>query len=472
MSVYLFNNGIRENDFYIETTEWSEKGWQTIEKKKADRGVFDRFEITVIENGKGYQVDCQVAPVKKRLKDDAYVRDFVTLMSYCRFSSDFSSPLTVRICPSFKYTRCELEPYCDFKDNGDCIELTLSEPTAVSIVFDGNRFENLFLFAESEEKAPDTSDKSVIYFGKGVHDASTITVGNDQTLYLEAGAYVYGNVILQGDNITVCGKGVLCGSKMEHDSEKPRQHLFAARHCKNLTIKDVMLIDSPTWTFSLYDCHNVVIDGIREICRNENSDGIDVCVSSEVEIKNIFLRNWDDNISFKARDYDGKDAFCGNALVKNCVFWADKAHNMIIGPEGTATAETLFDNIVFTDIKVLNSAELMFPQGCMCVLGADNSVIKNVTFKNIEVYHLQSGRLVNILYTDWFAHALGKQITNITFENINCYSSEPMLSRVFGESESKAVKNIRFIDYTINGKKQTEKDNTVSINRFAEVSFR
>ena len=470
MSIKLFDNKIREKEFTLDITEWTDD-WHMVDSRSPDDEVFERYKIKISENGKDYFANCQVAPVKKRLKSDSYVRDYVNLMSYCRFETDFLHPITVCVYPSFKFTRCEIEPYCTNKIGDGFVKITITKPTALVITFDGNRFENLLLSAEEYCEEPDTNDKNIIYFGKGVHDVGEIVVSDGQTLYLEGGAYIYGNIVCQGNDITVCGKGTLCGSKMNHDVNKPRKHLFAASHCRNLTIKNIMLLDSPTWTLSLYDCHGVVVDGIREICRNENSDGIDVCISSEVEIKNVFLRNWDDNISFKCRDHTGKNAFCKNALVKNCVLWADKAHNMIVGPEGTASAESVFDNIVFSDIKVLNSAELMFPQGCMCILCADNAVVKNVVFKNIEVYHIQSGRLVNILYTDWFANCLGKKIDNITFEHIRCYASEPMLSRVFGQSDNLRVTGVQFIDFSVNGKLQTEKDNTICKNGFAEISF-
>ena len=469
MSIRLFDNDVKENDFDLIIREWK-KDWETLECVR-EKDPFKRFGITIFENGAEYKANYQVAPVKKRLKSDSYVRDYMYLTSYCRFESDFSNPITVSIKPSFEFIRCEVEPFCPFEVDGGVVRLTVSGPTALVVTFDGNRFENLFLSAEAVSYAPDLTAENVIFFKKGVHNAGTIEVGGGQTLYLEGGAYVYGNVVCHGDNVTVCGKGTICGAKLNHDEKKPREHLLSASGCKDLTISGIMLVDSPVWTLKLYDCHNVVVDGIREICCNENSDGIDVCVSSEVEIKNAFLRNWDDNISVKCRKEDGTDSRCENVTVKDSILWADKAHNMIVGPEGTYTAETLFKNIVFTDIKVLNSAELMFPQGCMCILCADNSEIEDVVFKNIEVYHLQSGRLVNILYTDWFANCLGKRINNVTFENIRCFDSEPMLSRICGEDDTRRVTGIKFKNYRVNGKVQSNSDNTVFTNEFAKVSF-
>ena len=93
-------------------------------------------------------------------------------------------------------------------------------------------------------------------------------------------------------------------------------------------------------------------------------------------VENTFQRNYDDNVTIKAfnatPEYiashpmpdgsysDGaiwmvaglRDFEVCNYEIRNCVFWADKAHNMLVGPEARGIA---FRNIRFHDNIVLEN---------------------------------------------------------------------------------------------------------------------
>ena len=72
----------------------------------------------------------------------------------------------------------------------------------------------LFLFANPEEKSkPAKSDSNVKYFGPGIHRPGYIELKDNETVYIAAGAVVYGGIrATNASNIKVLGHGILDGN--------------------------------------------------------------------------------------------------------------------------------------------------------------------------------------------------------------------------------------------------------------------
>jgi len=457
-------------------------------ENELNENVSNQYTVEVIFDGKVEKVKAFFAPVRENLHDldwhmdtwqadgtDWYVKQIIHKMSYCRFSATFESMFTVRITPNFHFENVRLRPgKMNYRIKDGAIEIELNKPTKISVEFDGNIFENLFLFVQLPViDKPDESDSNVIYLKKGVHDIGEILLSDNQSLYLEAGSYVYGYVKATGENIKIFGQGVLCGAKLEHNYGKPREHLCVVNHGKNVVIKDIFMVETGTWTLKLYDCKDVLIDNIAEICWNENSDGIDVCVSRNVEIRNVFLRNADDNISIKARRVATQEEInlCGysseDIYVHDCIFWSDKAHCMLVGPEATKGKESSFRNIRFENIICLEHREYLHTyQGVMSIFAADEARIENIIWKNIEVYNMSYGRLISIIYTDVYANAMGKGVKNIVIDNVRYYGYQTFLNRILGLNEECIVENVVIKDLFVNGKKVANLENYFRTNAF------
>ena len=61
---------------------------------------------------------------------------------------------------------------------------------------------------------------SDVYKRQGEHNPENglIRLGSNQTLYLAGGAVVNAGIEATGDNITICGRGILDGSDWEHNA--------------------------------------------------------------------------------------------------------------------------------------------------------------------------------------------------------------------------------------------------------------
>lgn len=116
-----------------------------------------------------------------------------------------------------------------------------------------------------------------------------IRLGSNQTLYLAGGAVVNAGIEATGDNITICGRGILDGSDWEHNAG-PTDYMINAKNCNNLVMRDIIIKGSYYWTIVPQNCDRVLIDRIRLAgSRVGNDDGVDPCNSSNVTIRNCFF---------------------------------------------------------------------------------------------------------------------------------------------------------------------------------------
>lgn len=127
-----------------------------------------------------------------------------------------------------------------------------------------------------------------------------------------------------------------------------RPHLLQLYNCKDITIEDVFITNSPFWCVHLLKCENVICRGIRYDAKLINNDGIDPEMSRNMLMENITFNNGDDNFAIKAgRDNDGWSGTpTENIVIRNCSFKG--LHAVVIGSEMSAGVSNVFvDNCTF-----------------------------------------------------------------------------------------------------------------------------
>ena len=227
-------------------------------------------------------------------------------MGFALFTDSFRQPLKVRVTRrAGTFSKVEIRPlsYGIVPDvqTPNSVEFELGDPAQkVSVEFDGNRMENLFILPD----LPDTAipmGANVTYFGPGVHNAGVIRIANEsgRILYLDEGAVVLGRIEAENAaNLTIRGRGVFCSSQEDHGAGRRPQMEF--RNCDNLKIEGILLRDTPNWTLKIVGSTGVHIDNIKEIGWIMNSDGMDFICCRDVLVENTFQRNYDDNVTIKA----------------------------------------------------------------------------------------------------------------------------------------------------------------------------
>ena len=108
--------------------------------------------------------------------------------------------------------------------------------------------------------------------------------------------------------------------------DRPRQMVVFAE-CKNVTVSDVSLIDSPFWTLHFADCDDVNLTGIRLYSGLlvPNADGVDFTSCNNVTVSNCDIQAGDDALvitgydhHFEIPGYHNLRHVSDNFVVTNC----------------------------------------------------------------------------------------------------------------------------------------------------------
>ena len=155
--------------------------------------------------------------------------------------------------------------------------------------------------------------------------------------------------------------------------EAMRPRLVYLSNCKNVTVQDMNLINSPFWTNHLYRCENVryldnfiyaptkgvVPPGDTKQHGAPSSDAIDIDVCHDVLVHGCFMQVNDDAVVIKGgkgtwADKDPDNGPVYNVLVSDCRY--GKVHGCL-----TVGSESVHDwNIMLRNIKVANSNRVLW----------------------------------------------------------------------------------------------------------------
>jgi polygalacturonase len=242
------------------------------------------------------------------------------------------------------------------------------------------------------------------YLPAGNYRCAQLQLRSNVTVHIEAGAtlwvspekedYPSGNRFLfarGAENLTITGRGAIHGTgekdlQRRRGDTQPRPDwrvgILDLRECTNVTIRDVTVRYSDSWTFDLERCQNVVIDGVR-ILNNYyrvNADGIDPVSCRSVRISNCHIVAGDDCIVCKTRE-----GFpCEDIVVTNCVL-ESIATAVKIGTESPSD---------FRDILVSNCVIRNSTVGIGMYI-KDGATAERISFSNCTIETIRRPELAN-----------------------------------------------------------------------------
>ena len=188
------------------------------------------------------------------------------------------------------------------------------------------------------------------------------------------------------DGFTICGCGTIDGNGLHYwqefwirrqwnpqctnkDAQRPR--LTYVSNCRNVTIQDVHLINSPFWTNHVYKSHHVRYLDCYIFAPTENiftpdpkrgapsSDAIDIDACTDVLVDGCFMHVNDDAVVLKGgkgtwADQDPNNGPNSNIIIEDCVY--GKVHGCL-----TLGSESLFDhNVILRRIHVKAATRVLW----------------------------------------------------------------------------------------------------------------
>ena len=368
------------------------------------------------------------------------------------------------------------------------ISFRADKPFKISIERHGRK-SPLLLFADAPEKGVPAADApKVRYFGPGVHAAGRIDLTDGETLYLAAGAVVNGCVRAKGENITICGRGLLTGDAYPR-FKGPGRYLLDLVDCRNVTVRDVMLSGSFSWALVLSNCDGALIDNVKMMNSNMiNDDAVDICNSRNVTVRNSFFRAQDDIIAVKGMGKDRDTPPTRDILVEDCVFWTDRANAFRIGYE--CNTEEMA-NIRARNIDVIHcSKDFRKPSdywsNAIFWLQPSNGMrLSDCTFEDIRVNSGSAGTILvqaepRVCRCGGIPYKTAGQVRNCTFRNITVEGTPdkdgkmpPCLIVARGPSGKENVRNVTFENVRCYGEPAKESSSFVTVGPHAvDVIFK
>lgn len=333
-------------------------------------------------------------PYNRRWPGHQRTTDQREVAYFARLAGD--GPITFQYTPPRAFSVCIVRPLSAkvvpvVKDG--TVTFTLPHAGGYSVECDGiHNALHLFLDPPIDYNvSPDT--KGVHYFGPGVHRIGTLHLKDDETLYIDEGAVVYGSVHGKGVNrVRILGRGILDNSENVEEilfkmdklgdgsadvGNSRREHTIQFVDSGDIEIEGITIRDSLVYNIACFGCSNISIKNCKTIgCWRYNSDGIDLHNCRNARVAGCFVRTYDDSLCAKGHTGYRYDT-CEDILFENCVVWNDWGKALEIGAE--TRAEHL-RRIVFRNCDVIHVTA-----PAIDIMNVDYGRVHDVLFEDIRI---------------------------------------------------------------------------------------
>jgi len=424
----------------------------TVYPAPAGEKLFEDYQVQV----EGKTLDVYTA----RVLDPPFAGKYDFGGNYGFATFDMSGPVIVRIASRRVLKGTVVRPRSlgiePVVVDDHTITLKLERPVKISIEPDGKKAPLLLFANPPETDAPKEGQPGVVYFGPGVHKPEKIALGSNQTLYLAGGAVVKAEVFVQGQNVTVRGRGVLDGSDWPW-RKGPVGSMIRPVNSSDVLIRDIIIRGSPHWTIVPVNCERVTVRNVK-LCnsRVQNDDGINPCNSRKVLITDCFIRSDDDCVALK-----GLTTSNGNVediTVENCTLWCDRARIFLLGHESRAP---FMRNVRLRDLDIVH-----FSMTAFLLEPGEEMRLEDIRVENVRIHAQGQPSLLRLqpVVNQYMRTKTPGFIRDVRFKDVRLTGrpGEGLLE-VRGADEKHDVRDVRFDGVTVGGEKLTAQSKRVRI---------
>jgi hypothetical protein len=371
--------------------------------------------------------------------------------------------------------------------NGVAI-LTVSSGDKLWITLNGDDANPLFIFADGLKPAVPAG---ATYFGAGVRDIAPANgnhyiASNNETIYLDAGAWVRGNIDLRGKTgIRIMGPGVLSGDLWTAEAvqslstfEQMMEYtmLLGDWGKTNGNVSDLIIVDSPAYNFfgGLHEAVNVKLlspwyyqtggfTGVNKVDRSFAfvGDNVFFTLFAGLANDNVTITN-----SFAAATTNA--IFCGG-------YWGNP-------PSGYSASVQNVDVRTYNSPAWVPFGSPLTPALFQIWTDSTNPTFgySNQTYQDIRVegdLYTPLAMLKNMVYpwggADSPPQPLGNS-SNLVFKNVTVAGTQNMISEIKGLDAANGFHNVSFENLKINGALVTQSNwsNYFDVNSYvSNLSF-
>ncbi len=275
---------------------------------------------------------------------------------------------------------------------------------------------SLYLSRGSRLKSPETMEHYE-------EDPAVDAVYNCQRFYMIE-AHNVENITVEGDGVIdgtgdVFWEDEFCNTTARKAKEKRPTTMYFF-DCKNVTLRNIRIENSATYTVWMLGCDDVVIDSvtIRNDRQGPNTDALDIDCCRNVRISNCDIVSGDDCIALKSDLCRlGREAVCENVVVSNCIFSASTCA-IRIGYEGDGVIrDCIFQGIVCRDCAKGIAMQSLAPGDVKFTKICKGTPIENMQFVNFVMRDVDRPFFIRA-GNDEGVPGYQAKIKNITISNI------------------------------------------------------
>lgn len=344
---------------------------------------------------------------------------------------------------------------------------------------------------QSAINAASGATRNILYVPPGRYLVGELWMKSNMTLYLAAGAVLYGSnnradfntgsggVNIEGmqhaslrmyrvQNAKLLGRGVIDGNGKYLRAQGMNLSVLKIEESSDILVDGVTVRDSSYWNTLVYRSDRVTIKNYKLInCRPNsgynNTDGVDFDESTNSLLSNAFLYTGDDNMATK-NEFPNGIINTRNVIHEHVVCYSNSACAKI----GTKTEGTSMDGIVFRDIDVVKAGR------AMVIDAVDTAVVSNTRWENVRVE--QTDSLIDLQEDrppSWRTVQNTATIRNAYFTNVS--SDVKRVVNLHGRSSTINISGVHFSNFTVQGNpvtSQTDPDASWNINSYvSNITF-
>lgn len=369
-----------------------------------------------------------------RAKANTVALDVLQHVAADHVSFECSGPVTVELEVAGLAGEVRVHPFSfgvTPEVRGERVSFVLPGPKNVQVEIDGLPL--LYVYALPVAEPTPTGPNVRVFEAGKVYDAGLVTLGENETCWIEAGAVVRGSIRAAGvSGVRVGGYGILEGSYwVEHEGR--RRKALVLDHCTHCRVETILMLSPCHWMLVLGACEDITVTGIRQIANDVSSDGIDIAGSRLVRISGCILHNGDDNIAIKAIcNKSGQDervplgfpdedwmGTVEDVVVSGCSFF--NIHGGSAMEIGYETSTDHIRNIRFENIDVIAVHQFGAVFG---IHNGDRARVENITWDDIRVdHHFDTLIDIRTLKSRWNLDAERGFVSNVTLRNVKAIQS-------------------------------------------------
>ncbi len=315
-------------------------------------------------------------------------------------------------------------------------------------------------------RRPENKNASYLrYYGPGTHDIGDVSLGNRERVFLDAGAIVSGNFVVdQVDTVWIEGPGELRGS-------------IRCQNAENVSVDGILLRKGADAGITFDSCDGVDVSRAKIVGKGDDATvGLRFVDARNVVVTRAFLHSTGDALAIEVADRKETPRSPGDMILWGNLLWSEKGAAAAIRARGNFLAPR--------DIEFENCEIVASPRVATAIESFGDASTRNVAFRKVNVEYDRKASGQDAAFVPSLATLVARSdaatgddgetkdseasqkgaIRGITYEEVFVYGPEKPSIELKGADAAHEIRDVVFHRVRLDGKLVTEKNETLPVD--------